>query len=142
MFYVAKIITSSVVSELMWKFTLLVRYKLNIFRPPLANQFDIRALLFGSYTRSTPLDKMVLYSYCKALTSGSLLVLHISLTFFRCVMYSVVVFLINISIILISFFATCVSIISLVDETILFPWLLIIGENIWPSYHVTSVCKF
>ena len=36
----------------------------------------------------------------------------------------------------------CVSIITLVAETISFPWILIIGENIWMSCHVTSVHKF
>ena len=36
----------------------------------------------------------------------------------------------------------CVSIITLVDETILFSWLLIIGENIWPRCHVASVNNY
>ena len=33
--------------------------KLNIFRPPQVNQFDILALLFDGYARFIPLDKMV-----------------------------------------------------------------------------------
>ena len=82
MFYVANVITLSVVFELLWKFTLLIRYKLNIFRPPRVNQFDIRTLLFGCYARFIPLDKMVFYGYWKALPSGSSSMLHIALTLF------------------------------------------------------------
>ena len=41
----------------------------------------------------------------------------------------VVVFLMIIEIIIISFYAMFVSIITLVAETILFPWLQIIGEK-------------
>ena len=74
MFNVANVIKLSVVLELQWKFTLPVRYRLYIFRPPQVNQFDIRALLFGGYTRFIPLDKMVFYGYCKAPPSGILLV--------------------------------------------------------------------
>ena len=59
MFYVADVITLSVVLELMRKSNLLVCYKLNIFRPPWVNQFDICALLFGGYARFIPLYKMV-----------------------------------------------------------------------------------
>ena len=59
MFYVASVITFSVVSELLRGFTLLVCYKLNIIRHPRVKQFDIHALLFGGYTRFVPLDKMV-----------------------------------------------------------------------------------
>ena len=59
MFYVANVITFTVFLELLWKFTLLLRYKLNIFRPPWMNQFDICALLFGGYTMFIPLGKMV-----------------------------------------------------------------------------------
>ena len=59
MFYVANIITFSVFLELLWKFTLLVRNKLNILRPPRVNQVDICALLFGGYDGFTPLDKVV-----------------------------------------------------------------------------------
>ena len=77
MFYVANVITLSVVLELLLKFTLLVRYRLNIFRPPWVNQFDIRALLFVGYDRFIPLHKMVFYDDWKALLSGSLLMLHI-----------------------------------------------------------------
>ena len=51
MFYVANVITLGVVLELLWKFTLLVYYQLNIFQPPWVNQFDILALLFGNYAR-------------------------------------------------------------------------------------------
>ena len=64
-FYVANVIKLRLVSELLWKFNLLARYKLNIFRPPRVNQFDIRALLFGGYARFTPLDKTVFYGYWK-----------------------------------------------------------------------------
>ena len=142
MFYIANIMTLSIVLEFLWKLNLLVRYKLNIFHPPRVNQFDICALLFDDYDRFIPLDKTVFYGYWKALTSGSLSVLHIDLTFSRFVMDSVVVFLIMISIILIVFSTSCVSIIALVAETILFSWLLVIVVFFWPSYHVTSVCKF
>ena len=72
MFYVDSVITFSVFLELLWKYTLLIRYKLNRFRPPWVNQFDIRVLLFGGYARLIPLDKMVFYGYWKALPSGSL----------------------------------------------------------------------
>ena len=61
MLLVAKIIALSVVLELLWKSTLLVCYKLNIFRPPQVNHFDIRALLFGGYARFILLDRMVFY---------------------------------------------------------------------------------
>ena len=54
-FYVANVITFSVISELPCKFTLLVRYKLNIFWPLRVNRFDISALLFSGYTRFIPL---------------------------------------------------------------------------------------
>ena len=59
MFYVASVITVSVFSELLWKSTLLVRYKLNRFRPPWVNQVDICALLFGGYARFVILDRMI-----------------------------------------------------------------------------------
>ena len=71
MFYVANVITLSVYLELLWKFTLLVRYKLNIFRPPWVNHFYIRELLFGGYARFVPLDEMVFYGYWKYLPSVS-----------------------------------------------------------------------
>ena len=80
--YVANVITFSVFSELLWKFTLLVSYKLNRFRPPRLNQFDIRALLYGGWPRFITLDKMVFYGYWKTLPSGSFPMLHISLTLF------------------------------------------------------------
>ena len=57
MFYVAIVIIFSIFLEVLWKSTLLVRYKLNIFRPPQVNEFGIRELLFGSYSRFIPLDK-------------------------------------------------------------------------------------
>ena len=82
MFYVANVIILSAVLELLWKFTLLVRYKLNIFQPPQVNQFDICAQLFGGCARFIPLDKIVLYGYWEALPSVSLLMLHITLTLF------------------------------------------------------------
>ena len=82
MFSVANIITLSVVPELLWKFTLIVRYKLRIFRPPRVNQFDIYAMLFWGYSRFTPLDKMLFYGYWKTLPSGSSLMLHIALRLF------------------------------------------------------------
>ena len=82
MFYVANIIILSVVLELLWKFTLLVRHKLNIFRPPRVNQFDICSLLFGGYARFIPLDKMVFYYYWKILPSGGSEMLHTALTLF------------------------------------------------------------
>ena len=46
MSYVANVITVSVLLDLLYKSTLLVHYKLNVFRPPRVNQFDIRALLY------------------------------------------------------------------------------------------------
>ena len=88
MFYVANVITFSLSLDLLRKFTLLVRYKLNIFRPPQVNQFDNSALLFGGYTSFIPLDKMVVYGYWKTLPSGSSSMLHIALTFFCCIMES------------------------------------------------------
>ena len=57
MFYVANVIKFSIFLELMWKFTLLTRYRLNSLRPPRVNQFDICALLFGGYSRFIPLGK-------------------------------------------------------------------------------------
>ena len=59
MFYINIIITFSLFSELLWKSTLLVRYKLNRFLFTRVSKFDIHALLFGGYYRFIPLDKMV-----------------------------------------------------------------------------------
>ena len=118
MFYVANVITFSVFLELLWKFTLLVSYKLNICWTPRVNQFDIRALSFGGYDRFIPLDKIVFYGYWKTLPPSSLSMLHLNLTLFPlcnghgCSLYY---FYFNI---LITFCATCVSIISLVAENI------------------------
>ena len=143
MFYVDNTITFSVFLELLCKFTLLVRYKLNIFRPLHMNHFDINALLFGGYYRFIPLDKMVFYGHCKYLLSVSFSMLHIDLTLFLlcnglcCSIYNYPLVIISIA-----FSTTCISIIYLVAETILFTWLLIIGENIWPSCPVTSVFCF
>ena len=61
MFYIANVITFREFSELLWKSTLLVRYKLNRFQPRQVNQFDIYACLFGGYSRFIPLDKIFLY---------------------------------------------------------------------------------
>ena len=80
MFYVANVITLSVVLEVLWNFTLIVHYQLNRFQPSRVNQFDIRALLFGGYARFIPLDKMVFHGYWRALTSGISLMLHTVLT--------------------------------------------------------------
>ena len=76
MFYVANLIKLSVVSEILWKSNLLVRYKLDIFPPLQVNNFDISALLFGVYSRFIPLDKIFFYGYWKALPSGSSLGLY------------------------------------------------------------------
>ena len=130
MFYLANVTTLSIVSELLWKFTILVRYRLNIFSPPRVNHFDICALLFGSYARFIPLDKMVFYGYWKYLSSVRFLMLHIDLTFFPlCSEICCSLFNYPLGIILIMFPATCVSIIALVDETILLSWLLIVEEK-------------
>ena len=83
--------------ELLKKFTLLEPYKLNIFRPPRVNQFDICALLFRGYARFILLDKMVFYSYWKALSSISFLMLHIAWHCFVSVMDYVVIFFIILS---------------------------------------------
>ena len=96
-YYVANIITLRVVLELLWEFTLLICYKLNIFRPPRVNQFDICALLFRGYARFILLDKMVFYSYWKALSSISFLMLHIAWHCFVSVMDYVVIFFIILS---------------------------------------------
>ena len=55
MLYVANVIPFSVFLELLCKSTLIVRYKLNSFRPPRVNRFDTIALLFGGYARFMPL---------------------------------------------------------------------------------------
>ena len=60
MIYVDNVITLSVFLELLWKFTLLLRYRLNRFRPPWENQFDNCAPLFGGYARFIPLITMVI----------------------------------------------------------------------------------
>ena len=82
MFYVANVITFSVFLKLLWKYTLILRYKLNLFQPPRVNHFDICALLLGGYARFKPLDKMVFYGYRKTLPSGSSPMLHIYLILF------------------------------------------------------------
>ena len=69
-FYESSVIAFISFSELLWKYILLVCYKLNILPPPKANQFDICALLFSGYARILPLDKMV-YIVNGSLNSGS-----------------------------------------------------------------------
>ena len=61
-FYLANVITFSLFLGLLRWYNLLVRYKLNRFRPLRVNQFDICALLFGGYTRFILLGKIV-YRY-------------------------------------------------------------------------------
>ena len=61
MLYVASVITFSVFSELLWKSTLLVHYRLNIFWRPWVNPFDICVILFVRYAIFVRLDKFVLY---------------------------------------------------------------------------------
>ena len=86
------------------------------------NHFDIRALLFGSYARFVPLDKMFFCGSWEALPSGSLLTLHIAITLFPlCIGLCCSLYNCLLRIIIIAFSATCVSIIALVAETILFP---------------------
>ena len=79
MFYKANFIKLSVVLDLLWKYSLLLCYKLNIFRRPWVNQFNVCALLFRGYIMFIPLDKMVFYGYWKDLNSGSSSMLHIAL---------------------------------------------------------------
>ena len=67
MFYIAIVIKFSTFSELLWKSTLLLRYKLIRFWPPWVSQFDIFALLFGGYARFIPLDKIVYIDNVKPL---------------------------------------------------------------------------
>ena len=81
MFYVASVITFSLFFELMWKYTLLVHYKLNIFQPPRVNQFDIFTLLFGVYTSFILLDKLS-YIFNETLPSGSSQMSDLVLRFF------------------------------------------------------------
>ena len=57
MFYVARFVSFSVFLELLWKSTLLVCYKLNIFPTPRVNQFYIFALVFVGYTKFIMLDQ-------------------------------------------------------------------------------------
>ena len=129
MFYVANVTTLSVVSELLWKFTLFIRYKLSIFRPPWVNQFDICELLLGGYYSFISLNKMVFYGYCKALPSDSWSMLHIALTLFPfCSGLCCSIFNYPLRIIIVALSATCVDIISLVADPILFSWLLISGD--------------
>ena len=61
MFYVDNIIIFCVFLEILWNSTLLIRYKLDKFRPPWVNQFDICVMLFGGYARFIPLYEIVLY---------------------------------------------------------------------------------
>ena len=61
MLYVSKFIKFKAFLDLLWKYNLLVHYKLKKFRPPRVYQFDIHALLFWGYSRFIPLDKTVLY---------------------------------------------------------------------------------
>ena len=60
-FFVTSVITFSAFLQLLWNYTLFVCYELNRFRSPRVNQFDISALLFGSYASFIPLDKIILY---------------------------------------------------------------------------------
>ena len=142
MFYIAKFITLSVVMELLLKFTLLIHYKLSRFRTPQVNKFDIRALLFGSYARFVPLDKMVFYGYWKTLPSGSYLMLHIDFLLFSlcnglcCSLSNYYLNNYNNVLHYVCFhfcFRVWNYIISLAPNY----WI-----NIWPICHVTSVRKF
>ena len=60
MFYVDSGITFRFFSGLLWKSTLLISYKLDILRPSQVNQFDMYALLFGSYSSFLLLNKFSL----------------------------------------------------------------------------------
>ena len=62
MFYAANVIMLGVVLELLWKFTLLVCFKLNRFRPSQVNRFDIHVVLFGGDSNFKPLDKIVFFN--------------------------------------------------------------------------------
>ena len=121
MFYVANVITFCVVSELLWKFNLLVRYKLNILQLPQINNFDTRELLFGGYARFLLLDKTVFYGYWRSLPFDSFLMLHTALTLFTlCNELCCSILNYPLGMIHIAFSSTCVSIITLVDKIILF----------------------
>ena len=101
MFYVANVITFSIFLELVWESTLLLRYKLNRFRPPHVNQFDIHALLFRGYIRFILLDKMI-YRDNGNLPSGSSPMSQLSLTLFMlCTVLSLYSFNFTLRIILI-----------------------------------------
>ena len=128
-FYVDTIINFSFFLELLWKSTLLVRYKLNKFRSPQVNQFDICAVLYGSYARFVPLDKMV-YMNNGNLISGSSPMSQLSWNCFYCLMdYYCSIFNYTLGIVIIAFTTLCVSITAIVAKTIIFFWLLILGEN-------------
>ena len=73
MFYVANVITFRAFLELLWKFTSLVRYKLNGFRPARVNQFYICARFFSGYARFISLFQVVRIDNGN-LTSGSSLI--------------------------------------------------------------------
>ena len=64
MFYLSNVIIFTVSLELLWKVTLFERYRLNRFRPPWVNQFDIRARLFGGYTRFIPIYELIIILLC------------------------------------------------------------------------------
>ena len=59
MFYIDRVIKFSAFFRLLWKYTLLVHYKLIIFRPPRVNHFGFCAMLFGCYARFILVDKIV-----------------------------------------------------------------------------------
>ena len=56
MFNVSNIVKFCAFSELLWEYTVFIRYKLNRLWTSRVNQFDIFALLFGGYARFIPLD--------------------------------------------------------------------------------------
>ena len=120
MSYLASVITVSVFLELLWKSSLLVCSKLNIFRCPQVNQFD----LVDCYLSVPPYSYHYIQLYICIMETWPFEVhqchSHLWDCFYCVIDYFRIMFNYPLEIFIIAFSATCVSIIALVAETILF----------------------
>ena len=88
LFYESNVIIFSIDLELLWKPTLLIRYKLNIFWYPRVNQFDIFALFVRSLRQVHTVRLKWYFMVDENLPSGSSLMSEIAWHYFCCVMNS------------------------------------------------------
>ena len=124
-------------------YSILIHYKLNIFRPPRVEPVWHSCTVIQ---RICEVDTITLNGLIYILKTCPWAV-HQCHSYLRncfcCLMNSnCSLFNYSLGIILIAFSSMCISIIPLVDETISFSWIPINRENNWNIFHVMSVCNF